>query len=424
MRFLSSHAYFSPACFAASPSCYSPAAATVPNALPCSPRHTAAQPTSSSGGTFPLNSPVAATVKHGERLEIVARRRRFMKVRTAGGVEGWTEENLLLNEDEMAALRDLAEKAKSLPSHGIATTFDALNVHTQPARQSPSFMQAQQSEKMEVLVAGDYAAGGAAAPPLIPPAPKRDKPAKKPKESKIPPVPKPVPPGPPANWLELSKTNLPPEPPPEPKPVPTDSWTLVRLRRPERLGADAPPLHGHPGRGGAVRRRAPHHLLLLPGRGAGRATRRGTTGCGPPWAEAQRITTSTASASSSGTCAATATRRPTSSATLKGYFPVKMQSVTLSTGNRAAPTAAYPGFSVCVEKADGQRYQRTFAFIVNVVRFAGEGPCEARPPLFAAPGAAPAQVASAAPEKAEAESTIFSGVKARMSALKKRWLGK
>ena len=347
---------------------------------------------------IPLNAPIAATVKHGERLDIVGRRRRFMKVRTPAGVEGWTEENLLLNEEEMAALRDLAEKTKSLPSHGIATTFDVLNVHTQPARQSPSFMQAQQSDKMEVLSQLTTPRAAPPRPPLIPPAPKKAKPAKKPKESKIPPVPKPVPPGPPANWLELSKTNLPPEPPPEPKAVPTDSWTLVRLR----------------GQSGWVLTR--RLFMAIPDDVA-------------QYAEGHRITSYFSLGEVQDedktkhhwlwtTMGGSATdfdfdsfrvfiwnvrrhRYETAyiERKLKGYFPVKLQSISLSTGNRAAPTANYPGFSICVEKADGQRYQRSFAFIVNVVRFAGEGPCEVRSPLFTAPGATPAQVASAEPRR-------------------------
>jgi len=38
-----------------------------------------------------LRSAEAATVVHGERLAIVRRRRRFVKVRTEKGVEGWTD---------------------------------------------------------------------------------------------------------------------------------------------------------------------------------------------------------------------------------------------------------------------------------------------------------------------------------------------
>jgi hypothetical protein len=77
------------------------------------------------------------------------------------------------------------------------------------------------------------------------PKPKPPVRAKKPKKQPaIPPPPKPPPPGLPSNWLELSRTNFPPEappvvaPPPEPvkaeKPeppkVPMDDWLLIRTK--------------------------------------------------------------------------------------------------------------------------------------------------------------------------------------------------
>src|SRR5437016_13488854 len=52
-----------------------------------------------------LQSPVVATVNHGERLEILQRRRRFVKVRTTRQVEGWTDERLLLSPAGVASSR-------------------------------------------------------------------------------------------------------------------------------------------------------------------------------------------------------------------------------------------------------------------------------------------------------------------------------
>src|SRR5437868_12981433 len=58
-------------------------------------------------------SPMVATLKHGEHLDILQRRRRFVKVRTARRVEGWTEDRQLLTAEELANLRKLSEHAKS-----------------------------------------------------------------------------------------------------------------------------------------------------------------------------------------------------------------------------------------------------------------------------------------------------------------------
>lgn len=94
---------------------------------------------------------VSATVRHGERLEILERRRRFAKVRTSQGMEGWTDSRVLLTPPQMESLRKVAERAAQLPSQGKATVFDLLNVHTDPNRQSPSFYQIREDEIVDVI---------------------------------------------------------------------------------------------------------------------------------------------------------------------------------------------------------------------------------------------------------------------------------
>ncbi|MBI1788923.1 MAG: SH3 domain-containing protein, partial [Acidobacteria bacterium] len=53
-------------------------------------------------------SAVVAAVNHGERLEIVQQRRRFYRVRTPKGIEGWADERMLLSAGEVSELRRLA----------------------------------------------------------------------------------------------------------------------------------------------------------------------------------------------------------------------------------------------------------------------------------------------------------------------------
>jgi hypothetical protein len=70
---------------------------------------------------------------------------------------------------------------------------------------------------------------------------------------------------------------------------------------------------------------------------------------------------------------------------LKGYAPVMLENVELSTGMKAggqATVAKYPGFSICMEKSDGQKHRREYALLGNIVRYAGERPCETIPPLI------------------------------------------
>jgi SH3-like domain-containing protein len=95
--------------------------------------------------------PAVATVKHGERLAILGRRRVFVKVRTSEGIEGWTDGRLLFNQEQMDDLRWLAEQATRLPSQGEATVYGALNVHTEPNRQAPSFVQLKEGDRVELV---------------------------------------------------------------------------------------------------------------------------------------------------------------------------------------------------------------------------------------------------------------------------------
>ena len=59
---------------------------------------------------------VIGTVQHGERVDIIEQRRRFAMVRTAAGVEGWTDGRMLLSPEQMARLRRLSMHAAQLPS--------------------------------------------------------------------------------------------------------------------------------------------------------------------------------------------------------------------------------------------------------------------------------------------------------------------
>jgi hypothetical protein len=111
---------------------------------------------------------------------------------------------------------------------------------------------------------------------------------------------------------------------------------------------------------------------------------------------------------------------------LKGYLPVQVHSVTLTSGaKRGTPvSASYPGFSVCVEKDDGQRHLRNYAFIVNVVRFAGEGQCPAAGPAVPGQSAGTAVASNEQQGDAAAPPSLLNRVKARIGDLAHRWLGK
>jgi hypothetical protein len=182
-------------------------------------------------------SPGVIEVKHGDRVDILEVRRRLVRVRTVNGVEGWADANLLLSAQQMDDLRKLAEDARKLPSQGAATVFEALNMHTEPSRPSPSFHQIPEGGSVEVLAhratpRGAVRAKGAvftkaAAKPM----PSKSKNAKKSGALLVPP---PAPPAPPVDWEKMSRpraSDLPDYVPPAPPPAPSlDDWNLVRTK--------------------------------------------------------------------------------------------------------------------------------------------------------------------------------------------------
>ena len=332
---------------------------------------------------IPLQSSAVATVKHGDRLEILQTRRRFLRVRTPNGAEGWTDERQLLAASDMAALKELTAHAARLPSQGVATTYAALNIHTQPVVSSPSFLQLKENEKFDVLQSIVLERSEVPRKSLIAPPPKKAKapPKKEKKTPKVPPPPMPKPPSPPSDWLELSKTErdeaaaeqLPPQ-----KLAPkVDGWSLIRTP---------------PGQAGWVLTRLVS--MAIPDEVAQYAEGKRIVSYFPlgeivdngqkkhtwPW-----TTTSDSKQPYDFdsfrvfTWSLKRHRYETGyiERSVIGYSPVLVKDVDLSS---KSGVAKYPGFSVCVEKKDGQRVRREYAAIGVAIRFAGEHPCEPAPP--------------------------------------------
>lgn len=327
-----------------------------------------------------LTSPTAdgPTLGHGEKVEIIGRRRIFVRVRTARGERGWVLMRQLLSPRQMEDLNRLAERAARMWSHGVATVYDPLNVHTEPNRQAPSFYQIQPGEHVHVVAQRLAPRVPYQNPALLPP-PSRpaSRAARRRKEEKLL-VPMPPAPKPPPNWLELSHAT------PEelaqrrpPKPTPVDTWALVRLPN---------------GRAGWVLARALR--MEIPDEVA-------------QYSEGHRITSYFSvgqvrdgdqikhnwlwTTISPGDYpydfdsfryfvwnvrrhryeTAYVQRR------LKGYFPVKVHPVEVTLGGRKQ---TWPGFSVILEGEDGVRYRHTYAYQVYLVRLVSKTPWQPEGP--------------------------------------------
>ncbi|HLY15842.1 MAG TPA: SH3 domain-containing protein [Bryobacteraceae bacterium] len=358
---------------------------------------------------IPLQSPVVASVKHGERLEIIRQRRRFLKVRTPKGAEGWIEDHLLLSSQDIAALKDVEQRARTMPSQGVASTYELLNVHTEPNRLSPSFLQVKEGEKVDLVAHVSTPRTPPERKPLIPPKPKAQPAKRKPPEPRFPLPPMPPAPPPPKNWVELSRTA--PEAPPavqeihDAAPMPMDDWSLVRNAKGEsgwvltrRIYMAIPDevaqyAEGH---------RITSYFPLGDLRDGGQVKRiwlwTTITGVDHPYDfDSFRVFT----------WSLRRHRYETAyiQRNVQGYFPVLPRS---------------GGFSVCVVNRNGARVRRNYSFIVTTVRFVDEKPCEAPASLLAGTGNPPGPRLPAASAPPPEDRSLY----ARFKAMAKKWLGR
>jgi len=90
-------------------------------------------------------------VKNGDRLDVLDRDRRFLKVRTAAGVEGWLEQRYTISQQTYDQLQKLAQDAKNYPPQGTGSTRNDTNIHLEPARDSDHLYQISLGAKVSVL---------------------------------------------------------------------------------------------------------------------------------------------------------------------------------------------------------------------------------------------------------------------------------
>ncbi|MCS7024556.1 MAG: hypothetical protein NZV14_07125 [Bryobacteraceae bacterium] len=349
-----------------------------------------------------------AELKHGEKLEILSQRRRFLKVRNMGGVEGWVDGRALLTGQEIQELQKTIELAQRLPSQGQASVYDALNIHTQPNRSAPSPFQIPPGGVVEIVahtVAERTPFESRVLTQLTAPraAPTKAKGKKEKRkrlgEPDIEPPPMPRPPALPTDWELLSKSvraEIPaPEAaaaggnpsPKEPKPqvpapkIKADDWYLVRT--PEK-------------KAGWVLARM--MVMGIPDEVA-------------TYAEGQRITSyfelgrvndvvNEENVTRSHWLWTTQSQglRPFQfdglrvfiwntkrhryetayrERDLKGYYPILRHTVEITEGRRKLQ---WPGFTVFVEDAEGRLWKRSYVFQINRVRLIGSEPVDRTEP--------------------------------------------
>jgi SH3-like domain-containing protein len=91
------------------------------------------------------------TAKNGERVDVLDREKRFARVRTASGAEGWVEQRYLVTQEVYEAFQKLKAQEQNAPVEGAATTRNDTNLHVEPGRDSEHLYQLAAGAKVSVL---------------------------------------------------------------------------------------------------------------------------------------------------------------------------------------------------------------------------------------------------------------------------------
>jgi uncharacterized protein YgiM (DUF1202 family) len=91
------------------------------------------------------------TVKNGERLEVLEHEKRFSRVRTATGLEGWIEQRNLVDQKTYDALQKLTQDNLNDPVQAPGVLRNDTNLHLTPGRETEHLYQLSAGAKVSAL---------------------------------------------------------------------------------------------------------------------------------------------------------------------------------------------------------------------------------------------------------------------------------
>jgi SH3-like domain-containing protein len=107
-------------------------------------------------------------VKNGERVEVLEREKRFARVRTATGLEGWIEQRYLVDQKTFDSLQKLTADHQNDPPQAPGVLRNETNLHVTPGRDTEHLYQLASGAKVVILErATAEKQSGAAAPPKV-----------------------------------------------------------------------------------------------------------------------------------------------------------------------------------------------------------------------------------------------------------------
>ena len=104
-------------------------------------------------------------VKNGERVEVLDREKRFARVRTASGLEGWIEQRYLVDQKTFDALQKLTQENQNDPVQAPGVLRNDTNLHVTPGRDTEHLYQLASGAKVAILKRATAEKQAGTAPP-------------------------------------------------------------------------------------------------------------------------------------------------------------------------------------------------------------------------------------------------------------------
>ena len=90
-------------------------------------------------------------VKNGDRLEVLEREKRFARVRTSTGIEGWIEQRFLVDQKTFDAFQKLTADHQNDPVQAPGVLRNESNLHVTPGRETEHLYQLASGAKVSIL---------------------------------------------------------------------------------------------------------------------------------------------------------------------------------------------------------------------------------------------------------------------------------
>jgi SH3-like domain-containing protein len=90
-------------------------------------------------------------VKNGERVDVLEREKRFSRVRTESGLEGWIEQRYLVDQKVFDGLHKLTQDNKDDPVQAPGVLRNDTNLHITPGRETEHLYQLTSGAKVSIL---------------------------------------------------------------------------------------------------------------------------------------------------------------------------------------------------------------------------------------------------------------------------------